>query len=251
MALEFFTEDTVMNIPPQAYLIEGILPEGMCMLAAPPKLGKSLVALDMGMSLAAGLDWMGIPSRQVSVLYILSEAKGTLPGRVLAWRKWHNFPTAEITFACGATNMLDFKRVKKDLQPHIPEQGLIVWDTLQRNTEGADENDVRAMGAVIKTCDWIYEQHDTTSLLVHHSTKESTVSAGGAKVISSWYRGHSSLLGAIDMGMTIENDELICKAARHDEPFDPIPLTRQRVEVRELGKSSIALGWGRKKAEYR
>jgi RecA-family ATPase len=251
MPFEFFGQESVTQIPPQEYLIDQVLPEGVNLLSAQPKSGKSLVALDMGLCMASGTDWMGIKTAQVTVLYVLSEARGTLPGRVLAWRIHHGFRSAEITFACGATNLQDYKRVKKELGLHVPEDGLIIWDTLARNMEG-DESDSRAMGAVVRTCDAFYEDKHTTSMIVHHSTKEHTVTAAGAKVTSSWYRGHSSLLGAIDMGISIEDDELVCKAARHDEPFDPIPLQRKRIIVPSMERPSIVLDWSsRKVIEYR
>jgi RecA-family ATPase len=244
MAMDFYTTETVLNIPPQEYLIDKILPEGLNLLSAHPKAGKSLVALDWGLCLSSGLDWMGIKCAQCAVLYVLSEARGTLPSRVRAWQKMHGKRSAELTFACGFTNLQDYAKVTTDLAPHVPEDGLIIWDTLSRNIEG-EEGESRTMGAVIRSCDAIYESKHTSSLLVHHSTKEHTINTGGATVTASWYRGHSSLLGAIDMGMTLVDDELVCKAARHDEPFDNIPLQRTSVE------GGLVLNWHSKKVSYR
>jgi hypothetical protein len=144
----------------------------------------------------------------------------------------------------------DVNKVRKELKPHIPEDGLIIWDTLARNMAG-DESDSIAMGQVIRTCDEIYDRQHTSSLIVHHSTKENTISASGAKVTSSWYRGHSSLLGAVDMGMSIEDDQLVCKAARHDEPFEPISLSRKAIRVPEIDRNSIVLDWTSKKVGYK
>lgn len=225
-------------------MIDKVLPEGLSLLSAHPKAGKSLVALDWAMCLSTGLDWMGIKCVQAPVLYILSEARGTLPSRVKAWQKLHGMHSAEITWACGFTNMQDYGRVVRELSPHIPENGLMIWDTLSRNMEG-EESESKTMGAIIRTCDTIYESMHTSSLLVHHSTKEHTINTSGATVTASWYRGHSSLLGAIDMGMTLFEDELVCKAARHDEPFDNIPLQRTTVD------GGLALNWHSKKVSYR
>jgi RecA-family ATPase len=244
MAMEFYSQETVLNIPPQEYLIDKLVPEGLTLLSAHPKAGKSLVALDWGLCLSTGLDWMGIKTAQCPVLYVLSEARGTLPSRVRAWQHLHGYHPAELTFACGFSNLQDYARVVNDLTPHIPEDGLIIWDTLSRNMEG-EESESRTMGAIIRTCDTIYETVHTSSLLVHHSTKEHTINTAGATVTSSWYRGHSSLLGAIDMGITLADDELVCKAARHDEPFDNVPLQRTQVN------GGLVLNWHSKKVAYR
>ncbi|MGA2412682.1 MAG: AAA family ATPase [Candidatus Binataceae bacterium] len=243
--IDFYTNETVHNIPPQDYLINLILPEGVSLLSAHPKKGKSILALDWGLSLSAGLNWMGHQCRQVPVLYVLSEARSTLTKRVPAWQTRHGKLSHELTYACGATNLCDYNTVIADLSPHIPDEGMIIWDTMSRNMVGGDENDFRTMGAAIRTCDRLYENHGTSSLLVHHSTKEHQITAGGAKVTGSWYRGHSSLLGAIDMGMTIDEDELVCKAARHDEEFDPIALQRTVIG------GGVILDWHSTKAGYR
>jgi RecA-family ATPase len=243
--IDFYTNDTVINIPPQDYIIDKILPEGVNLLSAQPKAGKSILALDWGMSISSGIDWMGIKTRQIPVLYILSEARSTLPPRVHAWQIRHGKLPSELTYACGATNLCDYSQVIVDLIPHVPEQGLIIWDTMSRNMVGGDENDIRTMGAAIRTCDRMFEERHTSSLLVHHSTKEHQVTAAGAKVTASWYRGHSSLLGAIDMGMTIEDNDLVCKAPRHDEPFEPISLEHAIVN------GSIIIDWSSKKVGYR
>lgn len=240
MPFDFYQQDTVVNIPPQEYLIKPVLPEGLSLLSAKPKEGKSLVALDWVMCLGTGLPWRGLTTQQVAVLYILSEARGTLPGRVLAWHALHGRHPAEITFACGFSNLEDYKQVIKDLKVHIPEDGLIVWDTLARNMQ-RDESDSTAMGAVVRTCDLIYERWHTSSLLVHHSTKEQKLTAAGKPFSSSYYRGHSSLLGAVDIGMTIEDGELVCKDSRHDEPFEPIALPRKSIYVPKLDRNSVVL----------
>jgi RecA-family ATPase len=246
MSLDFYIGADVLRIPPQEYLIKPLIPEGLTLLSAPPKTGKSILALDWGLSLSTGLNWMGYPCRQATVLYVLSEARSTLPPRVTAWERRHGKHPREITYALGATNLCDTAAVIHDLTPHIPEDGMIIWDTMARNMVGADENDFRAMGALVRTCDTIYESTGTSSLLVHHSTKEHTVQGGG-KVTSSWYRGHSSLLGAIDMGMTIDPNTgyLECRAARHDEEFEAIPLIHTVVE------GSIIIDWREKGTAYR
>jgi RecA-family ATPase len=243
MGFEYYTLQTVTNIPPVNYLIKGLIPEGLILLSAPPKKGKSLVALDWGLCLGSGLSWKGYPTGQVSVLYVLSEARGTLPPRIKAWETLHGYHSSEITFACGFTNLENYQQVVSDLNMHMPQDGLIIWDTLARNMQG-DENDGKTMSAVVRTCDTIYETTGTSNLLVHHSTKEHKLPTG-AMVTSSWYRGHSSLLGAVDMGMTIEEDELVCKAPRHDEPFESIPLARRQIA------GSVVIDWQSKAATYR
>lgn len=47
------------DIPPLVWAVQGLLPEGMAVLASPPKSGKSLLAYQLGVHLALGLDLLG------------------------------------------------------------------------------------------------------------------------------------------------------------------------------------------------
>ena len=60
------------NLPPLApELIEGVLREGHKMLlAAPSKSGKSFLLIDLAVSIAAGVEWLGLKCKQGRVCYI-------------------------------------------------------------------------------------------------------------------------------------------------------------------------------------
>lgn len=60
--------------PPLEWTVEGILPEGMGLLAAPPKAGKSWMAANIGLACAAGGSALSkIPVKQRPVLYLALE----------------------------------------------------------------------------------------------------------------------------------------------------------------------------------
>lgn len=51
----------LMSLPPPRWLVANHLPvEGLAVLYGPPGGGKSFVALDLALSIATGLDWLGI-----------------------------------------------------------------------------------------------------------------------------------------------------------------------------------------------
>ena len=47
------------EFPPVSYVIPGLIPEGLSILAGRPKIGKSWLALDLGLSVALGRDCLG------------------------------------------------------------------------------------------------------------------------------------------------------------------------------------------------
>src|SRR5262249_21023796 len=62
------------QLPEQRWAIEGLLPEGLTFFAGAPKLGKSWMALGLGIAVASGGHALGtIPVEQGEVLYLALE----------------------------------------------------------------------------------------------------------------------------------------------------------------------------------
>jgi hypothetical protein len=71
-----FTAATLrtMEFPPVSFIVEGILPEGLTILAGRPKVGKSWMALDLAIGIASGKTVLGgILPQQGDVLYCCLE----------------------------------------------------------------------------------------------------------------------------------------------------------------------------------
>ena len=62
-----------MELPPLRYVVEGLLPMGLGVLVAKPKLGKSWMVLDLCLSVAGGTPFLGFATRQHSSLYLALE----------------------------------------------------------------------------------------------------------------------------------------------------------------------------------
>jgi hypothetical protein len=155
-----------------------------------PGAGKSLLATDLGLSLASGIPWLGIPViGMVPTLYVLGE--GRLWLRMEAWRRGH--PDADWSLfrshagfkfsdAAQVTALLDY------IQHERP--ALVTFDTLA-TTIGGDENGSQDMGRLIDACLEVQRLtvYQTAVLLVCHPGKD------GAKGI----RGHSSLEASLEV----------------------------------------------------
>ena len=61
------------KLPPIYYAVDGLIPEGLTILAAPPKSGKSWMVLDMCLKVAAGEDFLGFKTHTSDVLYLALE----------------------------------------------------------------------------------------------------------------------------------------------------------------------------------
>ena len=217
----------VAKQPDPQHLIKDVLGVGtLDLLIGKPGTGKTLVALDMGFSVATGTWWQR--RRKVEpgpVLYIYAEGRTGLKGRMQAWEEYHRtslegFP---INFYPRPVDLLDpgWALAVAVLAEQL-DVILVVIDTVSRNSPGGDEG-ARDMGRVISAADGIRAvQPEATVLLVHHTPKEGESS-----------RGHSSLEGAADTILLTKKDgpviTLSCQKQKDAEPFDPVRLFLQPV----------------------
>jgi AAA domain len=62
-----------IDIPPLSWTVPGLLPEGFGILAAAAKIGKSWLVLSLGLAVASGTPFLGVPVQQGPALYLALE----------------------------------------------------------------------------------------------------------------------------------------------------------------------------------
>lgn len=197
------------------WTIKGFLPrEGIGVVYGRPGCGKSLVVLDIGLRIAAGMAWRGLRTKPCPVSYIASEGGSAFANRVVSWCAEYDAPCPpEFRFTTAMLNLRsdesDALALIQDVQTRQPGCGLVVIDTLSRNMAGGNENAAEDMGAFVNLCDRISKELGCLVLIVHHTGKDE---ARGA-------RGHSLLLGAVSTEIEITR--------KKDEP-GTIKVTKQR-----------------------
>lgn len=205
-------------LPPLKWLIRGLVPDsGFAVLYGPPGSGKSTIALDLALQVAA--------SR--AVVYIAAEGAGGYPARLLAWTKHHARPAGNLLFALEAVNLLDDKR-RAELLGALGDvtPALLVVDTLARCMIGGDENSARDMGLAIDALDTIRRLTGCAVLVLHHTTK-----TGNSE------RGSSALRGAADVMLELaESDGLLTLAATKTKDSAPPPDRCLRLVSIETGR---------------
>lgn len=73
-----------MTLQPTRYIVEGVLPMGMGLLVAKPKIGKSWMVLDLCLSVASGVPFLGFQTNQHGTLYLaLEDGPSRMQGRIL------------------------------------------------------------------------------------------------------------------------------------------------------------------------
>ena len=86
----FLTPAELYLLPEPKPLVEGLISENsFCVMYGAPGSGKSFCALDIGLSISAGMPWHDKATQQGSVLYIAGEGVGGLGRRVKAFERYH------------------------------------------------------------------------------------------------------------------------------------------------------------------
>ncbi|MCI1982570.1 MAG: AAA family ATPase [Oscillospiraceae bacterium] len=162
------------ELPPLKFIVDGVLPQGLALLASPPKYGKSWLVLDLCLSVAAGKPFLGRGTQKTGCLYLaLEDSARRLQDRmnkILVGGKAPDgcrFLLSAPDLGNGLIEALDNYVSEK------PQTGLIVIDTLQKirapanGKESAYGADYREVGALKKFAD----KHGICVLLVHHLRK--------------------------------------------------------------------------------
>lgn len=166
------------NFPVLNYAVEAILPEGLAMLAGSPKVGKSWVALDLSLGVAAGGRALSaLRTMQGSVLYLAREdgyrrvqsrLDLVMAGDEGEYLQFLEIVPSEEEWTGGEVGLA----AMTDWAEEVDNPRLVVLDTLGKVEPQLDEKDRYrsdySMMAAYKT--WADRNH-LTVLMVHHDRK--------------------------------------------------------------------------------
>lgn len=231
--VQLLTIDDLRRQPEPEWLIEGFIHKGdVAVIYGPPSSGKSFLALDWALTLAAGVAWLGkYPVAASPVVYMAGEGAASIFKRVDAWmdaRQVRYIPTAffhlrplplreEAAIEAVEQTLDAFDH--GDWEPGLVP-GMIVVDTLSQFFSGGDEI-TPDMTQFVSNMRRIAQTTGAAVLIVHHTNK------GGQQE-----RGHTSLRCNVEVmfkvsavkqdgriaGLTIINDK------QKDDP-EMLPLT--------------------------
>ncbi|MBD5170070.1 MAG: AAA family ATPase [Oscillibacter sp.] len=202
-----------MNLADLTYFVDGLIPEGTGLLAAPQKAGKSWFALDLARSLADGTKFLGRDTTSCGVLYLaLEDSNRRLKSRLGRLLQGEPVPQ-NLYFATAAPTLADglLAMLSEQLEKH-PDIRFIIIDTLQIvrsvDTSGnysysSDYYDVRA----IKN---FGEENHVSFLLLHHTRKNADTGD-----IFNTISGTMALSGAADYSFVLQKKRAEKNATLH------------------------------------
>ena len=189
---------------PLTYAVEGIIPEGLTILAGPPKIAKSWLVLDTGVRISVGADALGsIPVQRRRVLYLaLEDGKRRLQSRLRTLGVAIGQDTLEFITEVPHSPL---ETIGSYLAEHGHEKPLIILDTLGKirgTYAGSDkyQHDY-AQASALKA---LVDAYPGSSIVVVHHTRKGE----GSDFVDS-VSGTQGLAGAADTIITLSRD-------RHD-----------------------------------
>jgi AAA domain len=157
--------------------------------------GKSVLAEDLALHVAAGRTWHGHKVKQGAVVFIALERRKLVERRAIAFREKHGLTDLPFAIVGGVHDFRNAgtvasicKTVKAVEAATLQAVVLVVIDTLSRALCGGDENSPKDMGGLVAATGRIQEQTSSHVLWLHHVPLDA-----GDRM-----RGHGALLGAVD-----------------------------------------------------
>jgi hypothetical protein len=232
--MQLLSIEDLRRQPEPEWLIEGFIHKGdVAVIYGPPSSGKSFLALDWALTLAAGVPWLGKHAVSCSpVVYMAGEGASSIFKRVDAWMEARGVPYIPTAFfhlrPLPLREEAAIEAVEQTLAAfdHHDESeyglypGMIVVDTLSQFFSGGDEI-TPDMTQFVSNMRRIAQTTGATVLIVHHTNK------GGQQE-----RGHTSLRCNVEVmfkvsavkqegriaGLTLVNDK------QKDDP-EAAPIT--------------------------
>lgn len=216
------------------WLVEGFLEESsLGMIFGESGAGKSFLALDIGLSVAAGISWHSHSVSQGPVIYICGEGLNGVIRRFDAWvlaqgvdRKKIPFFSSEVAAYLNApSKMRTIREAIRAIAKTAGEPKLILLDTWAANL-GGDENSTLDSTTGIAAFKQLCTDHGSAGLIVHH------VGHGD----KSRARGSSAVRAAVDMEYLVEQDKdktirVTNTKAKDSELSSPMAFVLKSIEL--------------------
>lgn len=201
------------QFPPTQYVVPGIIPEGMTVLVAAPKIGKSWFVLDLALSLHVGVDALGgVPTGSPRpVLYLaLEDGARRLQQRIRTLKP--QLVTPRLQFVVSMPSPEVIPMIREFMGANRDQNPVVILDTLGKvmPTTSATKSQYAAdydfLGALKATSD---EEPGSSLIIVHHTRK-----SGGEDFLDA-VSGTQGIAGAADTVLVLRRDRQEQNATLH------------------------------------
>lgn len=184
-------------------LIDGVLSDGLAIMAGDSKIGKSWMVLWICLQISKGEPVWGLPTRKTDVVYLALEDR--------EWRVQQRMQDLTDTppdnlhfgFSCGQLGA-ELESQIEDVLKDYPSTGLLFIDTLQmvRDNVSAKVNAYAQDYKDLSSLKKIADDHGICIFVVHHTRKE----RDGGNIFNDM-TGSTGIMGVADTGMILRKED--------------------------------------------
>jgi len=247
--LPIYSTVEIRSLPDPVWQINGlILQRSLFTVYGPSGHGKTFLALDLALCVAAGLPFLRKPVVKGTVVYVYAEGAPNLKYRIQAWQEQHSFDVHEpenVRFIPTSVDLMDpkgegLRDLLKTIETVLPDVDLVIIDTLAKCFGDADEDTTQAMNSFTNRCAFIRDTFDCTVGVVHHTGHN-----------KSRERGNRALRSNFDTFIRCakrkDSDTLVtlkCEKQKDGSPFEDIRLRLTEVPVADGTTCVVRLDGG-------
>lgn len=195
---ELLKAEQLELFPPMQWVVKRILPrQGIAAFYGPSGSGKSFLVLDAGLAIANGKSWFQKRVKTLPVVYVGLEGEAGIKNRIQAWRQMSKCIVPDtFHFVLKQSFYLNDPEDVSALAKAVPQDSVVIIDTLNRAAPTADENSSEDMGQILEGAKTLQRLTSGLVLIVHHTGKDASRGA----------RGHSSFFAALDAAIEVKLD---------------------------------------------
>jgi putative DNA primase/helicase len=183
-----FGDQLPLEYEPPDELVEGLITtKSLVVLYGDSNSGKTFWALSVAAAIATGGDCYGRRTEHGLVVYLASEAPGSVKSRVQAMKKYHGVELENLAIIQVPMNFHVSDQDSNDVMELVRaveeikgmKVKMVIGDTLARISSGANENSGEDMGPVIDRFGRIASTTGAAVVLIHHTGKDAAKGARG------------------------------------------------------------------------
>lgn len=242
------SESDIFALPDPEELIAGFLMKGenVCFYG-PPKVGKTFMALDIALSLAANLPVFGHVATKTTgpVVYLSGEGHSGMKRRIKAWREARGIaPDRRLPFyyktavPMTKTGMIEAQRYIDGIKNYLGETPvLVVIDTMARSMAGLDENSSGDAGQYLELTEALRSALTCTLLTLAHSGKKLDHGLRGSTAFAAGF----DAVWVAEMNVANRTVKLDAEYLKDAEDLGPFCFRLKHIQVEgmELGKGAV------------
>lgn len=184
-------------------LIDGVLSDGLAIMAGDSKIGKSWMVLWMCLQISKGEPVWGLPTRKTDVVYLALEDREWRVQQRMQYLTDTPPENLHFGFSCGQLGA-ELESQIEDVLKDYPSTGLLFIDTLQmvRDNVSAKVNAYAQDYKDLSSLKKIADNHGICIFVVHHTLKE----RDGGNIFNDM-TGSTGIMGVADTGMILRKDD--------------------------------------------